>query len=335
MFNHNDQIWISMSKEIAIVKQLSQHILSLGFTASHAATGDNFECPSIYNKNGTTVSFRFVDSVFFPDPDAWTRPSPNTIITDNIPLHAVAGNLVTALPEFWSIWHFDPVYVDRPATKAFNCFMNRVSGERSIAFYELLKRNLLDQGIVSYNCTRPGDATWIKLNKETSLKSFNLEYIQSELQRYQQEHEQGQSLIPYNTITTMIEQAVIDSNISLVLETYISDDHIVFSEKLFRVLQLPRPWLLYCSPRSIEHLKQYGFDVLEDYVDHSYDQNLHHTSRLLEIIDQLETFVDREFTNADYARFNQAAAHNRNLLKSFEKTWPDKFNKLINAVNNI
>jgi hypothetical protein len=335
MYTQQDQIWISLPKEQAIVKQLSDFILSQGFEATRPSAGDNYGCPYIYNKNGVTVSFRFVDSAFFPDPEAWNRLPPSTIITDNIPLTPVAGNLLTALPEFWSIWHFEPEYTDRPATKAFNCFMNRVSGERSVIFYELVKRNILDQGIVSYNCNRPGDAIWENLDKTVCLSNFENEYKQAELFDYESEHQQGLALIPYNTITGSVEQCIIDSNISVVLETYISDSHIVFSEKLFRVLQLPRPWLLYCSSGAVEQLRHHGFDVLDDYVDHSYDKNLHHTPKLLEILDQLETFVDRQYTDNDYARFDQAARHNRNLLKSFEQNWPAKFTAITDAIKNL
>ena len=78
----------------------------------------------------------------------------------------------------------------------------------------------------------------------------------------------------YDTVNNhgTVEQCIIDSKVSLVVETYTLDTQIVFSEKIFTALQLPRPWLLYCSPYSIELLKTHGFDVLEDYVDIAYDK---------------------------------------------------------------
>ena len=61
----------------------------------------------------------------------------------------------------------------------------------------------------------------------------------------------------YDTVNNhgTVEQCIIDSKVSLVVETYTLDTQIVFSEKIFTALQLPRPWLLYCSPYSIELLK--------------------------------------------------------------------------------
>jgi len=320
--SHTDQIWISITKEKHIISVLNQQILSSGFMVKDHNPNANFGFAYQYTRDATEIHCRVIDSVFLPDPNAFTRPAPNTIITDNIPLTPVAGRLINLLPEFWSIWHIDPVYEDRPASVGFNCFMNRVRGDRSLVFYELIRRKILNRGLVSYNC---------------SPSEYMDQYESAELYDYWQEHDIGLTVIPYNTVEQhgVLEQCIIDSNISLVLETYTSDSHIVFSEKIFRVLQLPRPWLLYCSPGSIKWLRHYGFDVLDDYVDHAYDQIPEHHHRLKQILDQLETFIDRQYTQNDYKRFDQAAEHNRNLLKNFEQAWPEKFNCALKEIQTI
>jgi hypothetical protein len=185
--------------------------------------------------------------------------------------------------------------------------MNRVSEDRGQMFQELKRRALLSKGLVSFNNLRPGYSTCTDQDL--------LDYGD-----------------PYNNLTNSLEQSIIDSNISVVLETYISDDHITFSEKIFRALLLPRPWLLYCSPQSVDYLRLYGFDVLDDYVDHLYDKEIVDSSRLLSIIDQLEQFVDRQYNQDDYVRFEQAAEHNKNLLLKFAQTWPAKFNHVLNEI---
>jgi hypothetical protein len=86
---------------------------------------------------------------------------------------------------------------------------------------------------------------------------------------------------------------------------------------------MPRPWLLYCSPQSLQHLRNYGFDLLDDYVDHSYDNVDPHFERLHIILDQLEQ--PREYTDADYVRFQQAAKQNRDLLIKYSSQWPARF----------
>jgi len=317
---HTDGIWISAEKEIEIVKQLTQQLITVGFIPL-AQNSDNFKCPYMYSRNTMQLNCRLVDSVFFTDPNSWTSESTVTI-TDNYPLLPVAGKLISALPEVWSIWHFEPTYIDRPATQGYNCFMNRSRGDRSLIFYELIKRDILNKGIVSYNC---------------SLEDYEQEYVKADLYKYEPQHTVGQTLVPYNTVEQhgTLEQCIIDSNISVILETYTSDSHIVFSEKIFRALQLPRPWLLYCSPGSVKLLKNHGFDVLDDYVNIAYDNIIKHGDRLREILDQLEIFIDRKYTDKDYARFNQAAIHNQTLLAHFEKAWPDKFDSILNKIKEL
>jgi hypothetical protein len=251
------------------------------------------------------IAYRIVDSLFLETPTAWTESK--LVITDNIPIREVYGNVLPLYPEYWHVYHYRPVYESRPATYGYNCFMNRVSEDRGQTFQELKRRGLLSKGLVSFNNLRPGNRTCIKQDL--------LDYGD-----------------PYNNLTDSLEQSIIDSNISMVLETYISDDHITFSEKIFRALELPRPWLLYCSPQSVDYLRRYGFDVLDDYVDHSYDNEISHSNRLLSIIDQLEQFVGRQYNTDDYARFEQASEHNRNLLLKFAQAWPAKFDHILKEI---
>ena len=252
-----------------------------------------------------TVAYRIVDSLFLETPTAWTEPK--LIITDNIPIREVHGNVLPLYPEYWHVYHYDPVYCNRPAEYGYNCFMNRISKDRGQTFQELTSRGLLSKGLVSFNNLRPGNTA----STEQDLRDYGK---------------------PYNNITNSLEQSIIDSNISVVLETYISDDHITFSEKIFRAVQLPRPWLLYCSPQAVNYLRSYGFDVLDDYVDHLYDLETSHSGRLLSIVDQLEQFVDRQYTHNDYARFEQAASHNQNLLAKFAQAWPAKFQQALDQI---
>ena len=203
-------------------------------------------------------------------------------VTDHHSIIPVSGKIHSVLPEFWGQWKYTPEYINRNATIGYNCFMSRERGDRDRMFKRLQKRKILTHGFVSYNA-------------------------------------QG-----YNTVDShgTLEQCTIDSNISVVMETYTLDTKIVFSEKIFRALQLPRPWLLYCSPYSIELLKTHGFDVLEDYVDIAYDTITNHWKRMDAILDQLRTFINKKYTRRDYERFEQAATHNQQLLAQFAMDWP-------------
>jgi len=311
---HTDGVWVSTAREIEIKKSITQVIQQQEFDVTQQDSL-NHGYPYIFARNDQRLHCRVVDSVFLSDPDAVN----SIVITDNIliPPNQVQ-DLISVVPEFWHIWYFDPVYIDREPTWGYNCFMNRARGDRSMTYYELIKRNILSKGLVSFNLTQT---------------EYQQQFVQAELFRYNQVHTQAS--VPYNNLTGTLEQCIIDSNVSLVLETYISDSHAVFSEKIFRCLQMPRPWLLYCSPGSVGFLRNYGFDVLDDCVDHSYDQIKDHGVRLNALLNQLETFIDQRYNEKDYVRFKQAVEHNQCLLKQFEQQWPDKLNSIVDKIKQL
>ena len=254
------------------------------------------------------IAYQIVDSLFLQTPGAWSDA--RLIVTDNIPTRTVGGTLLSLYPEYWHVYYYQPIYQNRPASYGYNCFMNRVSEDRAQTFQQLKCRNILSKGLVSFNNLRPGNS----LSTQQDLLDYGN---------------------PYNNLNNSLEQSIIDSNISLVLETYVSDDHITFSEKIFRALQLPRPWLLYCSPLSVKYLRYYGFDVLDDYVDHSYDLELVRDNRLLLILDQLEQFVNKQYSQHDYDRFEQAAQHNLIQLQKFAQIWPEKLTTVLKQIKKI
>ena len=314
----SDGIWVSDKREPAIIRDLNKFILEHGYVPT-IHDSNNFGYPYGYQKDNQRLHCRFVDSVFQPTPAAWTDPNA-TIVTDNHALRPVAGKVINLLPELWHIWRFDPVYEDC-TSKGFNCFMNRVRGDRNEVFYELIRRNLLDKGAVSYNIT---------------VEELNNQYQSAEMFRYKNEHLIAQDLLPYNKVDQLgsLEQVIMKTNVSLILETFMNEDHITFSEKLFRALQLPRPWLLFCSPKSVSLLRTHGFDVLDDYVDHSYDDEFYKKTRMNMLLDQLETFIPKVYTRRDYERFEIAAATNKQLLDGYTERWPQKLDEVKKAIAN-
>ena len=75
--------------------------------------------------------------------------------------------------------------------------------------------------------------------------------------------------------------------------------------------------------------------MLDDYADASYDDIVVHGDRLQAILDQLETFINRKYTEQDYQRFAQAARHNQTLLATFAHHWPAKFDEILNRIKEL
>lgn len=338
---HRDAIWVYHDYTIDIQRQINQAIESAGFTPvslSKEWKYCQYDMPVLWQRGDQIISWRVEDSLFMEDREAWTRPKPNAIISDNITLKPIAGHHLSLYPEHMHVYYFDYPYEEREPRWAFNCFMNRISGDRSIVFYELIRRKLLDAGLVSFNCFRPGDNRDSWDTTDNTEKNYDWQYESADLSKYSVEHEQGRKLIPYNNFENQelaLEECILDSKISLVLETYISDDHLVFSEKIFRCMQLPRPWLLYCTPGTISKLREYGFDVLDDYVNHGYDNEPIHFVRLDLILNELEQAIKKEYVDSDYTRFAQAAKHNQNLLLEYRRNWPIKFNEILDQIKHL
>jgi hypothetical protein len=231
-----------------------------------------------------------------------------TVVTDNVFIHERA-NTVQVNPEFWHIYLCDPVENQTP-THRFNCMLNRLSGERLLLLYKLHERNLINDNVVSFNClyhTRDPDeeqrrAFFDQVHGEMNWPHWDWAYLEL------------RDRVPI-TVDYDPDSAALESEVTIVTESYVSDSIIAFSEKIFRALQTPRPWLLFCSPGSVQLLKDSGFDVLDDVVDHSYDGIVDQEQRLSIMLDQLDHIV----YNAE--RCERAVLHNQQRLQDLKAIW--------------
>ena len=142
--------------------------------------------------------------------------------------------------------------------------------------------------------------------------------------------------VPFQNFDGDLDQIIVDSKISLVIETYFDRNEVItFSEKIFRALQLPRPFLLYSALGAVDFLKSQGFDVYDDVVDHSYDNKPDDIQRQIKILNQLEKSFDLVYTNETLIEYECRAEHNRQLLKKFKQAWPARLEKTFDILKNI
>jgi len=248
------------------------------------------------------------------------------IVTDNVLIgsDAVPPNLIPLAPEFWHIYamHAPSEHVVEPIKK-FNCLMNRLSGERLMMLYKLAERNLLDQGIVSFNCLYHDRDPSVQQRKD----NFANMHLECKFDRwdhvYQQLKDRVPILLDYNDPDVVIQQ----TRVTVVVETYMSDCVIAFSEKTFRSLQTARPWLLFGSAGSVAVLRKYGFDVLDDLVNHDYDDIVDHESRMDRVLDQIDKI------QTDIPRCRSAARNNNQLLRQLADQWPSCLAKALQSIS--
>lgn len=109
-----------------------------------------------------------------------------------------------------------------------------------------------------------------------------------------------------------------NSAIHIVAETLFDTDKIYLTEKVFKPMVMSQPFILFGPPRSLEYLRNYGFQTFGDFWDESYDlenDSDQRMSKLLDLIDNIASLSVQEFHNL-YQRLLPVIKHNRQRFYS-------------------
>jgi hypothetical protein len=229
---------------------------------------------------------------------------------------------------FYGVYYYPYSTAYYMPSKDFDCFMNRMDPFRQSWLYQLVRLGLFDRGYISFNI----DTT--KVPHQTGMTQSEVfeQQFQQHCSIFTQEHNKIKNLVPYKNFTDNgdITNVVLDSKFSIVLETYFNNNQIVtYSEKIFRCLQLPRPWVLFASQHAVKHLRNMGFDLLDDVVDHSsYDQLESAVERQVKILGIVQSLILLDIDNLQ-ERLIKAAEHNQKMLKHFSTLWEEDLDNTI------
>jgi len=261
------------------------------------------------------------DSPPWPPPDDYVVYTPSVYTDASIADHP---NYVLSHPAFYANKYAirtKPIENTVPV-KSYNCFLKRLDPIRQSWFYLLIRNQLLDQGHVSFlmDASRaPGE---LHNRPQEFFKHCHTNY----LTEFDAECEFciKNNFLPYRSFeeSMNLENVVMDTKFSIVVETYFCPESITFTEKTFRVLTLPRPWLLFCTKGAVKLLRSWGIDVLDDLVDHSqYDDiefDIERQSKIIELSKNMLQFDTEKYKD----RLEQAAQHNIELLNNWYQNWP-------------
>lgn len=276
------------------------------------------------------------DQVPSQDLDKLLTASKTTVlITDNKITEETKPNqiVLSIAPEFYGI-HYMPFDLKNSVKpeRAYNCFINRICPNRQSWFYKLYDLGL-DKGFVSFNLDYRESPSYTYKNK---LEIFDrLHYDYNTL--FQRQYEATRNLIPFCNFkqTNSIENVILKSSVSLVIETYFDDNRaIALSEKTFRALQLPRPFLLFAPKNTIKYLKELGFKIIEDIINHDYDNHEDWIVRQTMILDQLTHFLNNESYNVPQSWLD-IAHHNQQLMYNWNMNWDTKLQEALTQATNI
>lgn len=306
----------------------------------------------IWIKDGRKVVICLVDDIIScnqnPGASVPYMFDPDTVvITDNW-INCPTQYRVAKLPDsFFGIYYHEPSHRAWKPERRFNLAVNRIDAKRLWLFLELMQRSEL-QGFsesadfVNFNCYLgyADDGEDAKTIFRDRFRKY-LPQVSDESGEWEYEHtfQTWSERMPYRNHDLDHEQVHVKAWLNMVPETYSSDNVIALSEKTFRVLCAPVPWMLYSGRNSVARLSGMGFDVLKDVVDHRYDDMIElRTARygdkmvdfIFEASSTVSTMRERDFDQLQQ-RCQQASDHNIELLRRCRESWPSDFARWLAA----
>lgn len=231
----------------------------------------------------------------------WNKdPLDDLIITD-----LMYSGTISLWPEFFGFYHCDFEYRNTPPVKKINYLTNRVENSRLKILYSLYDLGLIERCNISLNGLQPNG----------SLAKLPEHHENCPAQEF------FQPRIPFRNWNESLEQSVIDCEITLVHETTFDSPMKLLSDKTWRALQLPRPFVIFGCPGIIKWLKQMGFDVSEKFIGHEYDAIQDHDSRRKEVLSSVLRF---KWNNNMIEELENTALNNRKLLKKLRLNFSNK-----------
>jgi hypothetical protein len=206
--------------------------------------------------------------------------------------------------------------------KDFACPINRLDPNRQSWFYLFIQKNMLSRGFVSFNLDNSRSQESIQ--NLTPYQAFENLY-QNYMSNFSDEHEIAKQIVPYRNFDAdqNLDQILMESRFNIILETYFSfNDQIMITEKTIRSLRLPRPWLLYGAAGSVAQLRKWGFDILDDLIDHDqYDCIKHPIERQTKILEISQQLLEFD-TVKNWSRLEAAAKINNDVLFRWKNAFP-------------
>ena len=272
-------------------------------------------------------------------PDAWDTNT--TVITDNAITCATQYQVCQLPDSYFGIYSYQPKLSDWTPERRFNFSVNRLDAKRLMLFLELTTRTLyprsrifdLEQDLVNFNCWHWGSTND---SPDAFCKSFSKEFthVPDVLQAvYRTAFEHMMPLMPYRNHEYSVEQSHVRAWLNMVIETYSSDSCIALSEKTFRALVTPVPFMVYAGRYTTARLTQMGFDLMSDLVKHRTDFNLEKQTgefgdRMVDFVrdahESVEAMKQLPFEQVQQ-RCQAAADHNQQLLAKMKQAWPADF----------
>jgi hypothetical protein len=210
---------------------------------------------------------------------------------------------------------------------------NRITGNsrvyRSLFVAELMRRNILNHGLLSYSKTCPVHGSLknnfvyardtYKLSGDYVSESYKLlEYhLETDLRIDGSIHEQIQNdSFAVGPVTNLMS-----SFLHVVTETCFWDTKKHLTEKIFKPIVLKQPFVLLGSQNNLSYLKEYGFKTFDKWWNEDYDKCSDPIQRINKVCDIIENICSLSQSDLQDLALEMEETLEYNYNRFFSKTF--------------
>jgi len=320
---HSNETWQAsqcLESEEAAVGMIHTRLTELGYqttkvishTRSHWQHGHRRVVVSLVDDAWDCAEDRSQDTPYLFDTNT-------LVITDNC-INTPTVYTVARVPNsFYGIYSYQPANQTWQPDRDYTFAVNRIDLKRMRILGNLYQYLGIDCGHVNFNCV---------LGRDTDPQhNFHALLTHASAEELPVFH-QLVNMMPIKNYDIGHDQTYISSWLNITVETYSSDNVVALSEKIFRCLVTPVPWIAYSGRYTIARLRALGFDVLDDIVDHRYDRWIEAHHKIPVFVDTANTTID-SLKQHDWTMLSQrcqtAATHNQQRLARMRSAWSTDF----------
>ena len=324
---HGDEIFVQSQcweKEQQIVTDIETIIQHQGYHC----TQKNFT-KTLWQKNQNKIALCLVDDVWDiavnrqnPAPYLFDRDT--AVVTDNQFNFVSVYNHCSLPASFYGIYNYTPSSSNWNPIRDYTFAVNRLDFKRMQILLELDRTLGIDRGHVNFNCATDRN----RESKQDRQQAFRDECKHSDSAAELAELDQLAKQMPLKNYDLDHEQTYISSWLNIIIETYSSDHTVSLSEKTFRCLVTPAPWISFSGRHSLVLLQKLGFDVMIDIVDHDHDGLLERDNKVKKFANSAANTINKLKSlplSQVVSRCQQAAQNNQRLLAQMAMSWPGDF----------
>jgi len=247
-----------------------------------------------------------------------------TVITDNF-LNCPSMYKIYRTPQsFYGIYSYTPDNQAWTPIRDYTFAVNRQDYKRMQVLLQLYQNLGFDSGYVNFNCQIGGQRVAPEYVRRQA-------FIDQAIAHSASDHEKNMFIqlaqqMPIKNHDLDHDSVYNQSWLNIIVETYSSDNVISVSEKIFRCLVTPVPWIAYSGRYTIAKLRELGFDVMDDIVDHSYDRLLEAQYKMSRFADCAQQIISKAKAlpwQTVKSRCQIAAFRNQTLLAELARVWSD------------